>query len=859
MTSLFISHSSQDRGVAEQIRADLHNSGFANLFLDVDPDQGIAPGANWEREIYARLRMADAVLFLGSPASIESRWCFAELAMARSVGKPIVPIVITEPGRHPLLTDTQAMEFQVGVPQATQQLLSHLARHGLDSEDSLDWDPTRSPYPGLAHFDEEDAGVFFGRKREIEALMAKLHSKVREGGSVCVFGPSGSGKSSLVRAGLIPRLRRHDDWLILSPLTPKGDPFRNLARSLAAAAGGGSVTVEIWERLKADGAPALIDLVERLRDASPRATSLLLVIDQAEELVTSVGPEQRGQFLSLLDGLGTNGQGIWVIATIRSEFVTASPDYADLIGMMDDWLPVAALDRSRLAEVIERPATQAGLTFDDGLIARIVEETSGGDALPLLGYTLRQLADHARDGRITASDYETIGGVGGAVGHVADHILEAFQGKDRADAITALLKLVTISDNDEPTRRRTSLARFGDSQRAILKPFIDARLLTVSGERDEPSAFVEVAHEALLRQWRPLREAIDVRRDDVRIRSEVERLARDWDNARRQESYLLRGTRLAQAERLAELDASPFDPPAGEFVAASQDLAERERQEATKREERRRVQEQAAQVQALLPVRPVEGLALAVATVGRSLDALPGELMAPAFAGLHTALGVARERSVLAAHTATVLSVAFAPDGQELVSAGLDRTLRLWTLTEPGRGGQLLARHDDDVTAVAYSPDGQTIASASADQSVRLWSRSGALLHELPHPERINAVAWSPDGTAIVSAGADRTLRLWDPTGRQLGGPLTGHEDDVTAVAWSPDGTTIVSAERRPDPATLGPHRPPARRATDRTRGRRHRGGVEPGRNHDRQRQRRPDPATLGPHRPPARTTVRRT
>ena len=793
MTSLFISHSSPDRGAAERVRDDLLDAGFVNLFLDVDPDQGIATGANWEREIYARLRMADAVLFLGSPASLESKWCFAELAIARSVGKPIVPIVITEPGRHPLLTDTQAMELEIGEPQATRQLFKHLARHGLDPEDALGWDATRSPYPGLEPFDEQDAGVFFGREREIKALMEKLHSKVRQGGWVCVFGPSGSGKSSLVRAGLIPRLRRHADWLIVPPLTPKGDPFRNLARSLTAAAGGGLATIEVWNRLKEDGASALIDLVERLRDANPPATSLLLVVDQAEELVTTVGPEQRGEFLSLLDGLGGNGDGIWVIATLRSEFVTASPDYADLVGIVDDWLPVGALDRSRLAEVIERPATRAGLTFDEGLIARIVEETRGGDALPLLGYTLRQLADNARDGHISVSDYEAIGGVGGAVRHVADQILEAFQGEERGDVIAPLLKLVTISDNQEPTRRRTSLARFSDRERAILQPFIDARLLTVSGERDEPAAFVEVAHEALLRQWPPLQEAIDVRRDDVRIRSEVERLARDWDNAGRQESYLLRGTRLAQAERLAELDASPFDPPAGEFVAASQDLAERERQEATKRQERRRVQEQATQVLALLPVRPVEGLALAVATIGRSLDALPGEPMAPALAGLHTALGVAREREVLAAHSATVMTVAFAPDGQELLSAGLDRTLRLWTLGEP-RGGRLLARHDDDVTAVACSPDGQTIASASADQTVRLWARSGALLRELPHGKRVTAVAWSPDGAAIVSASADRTLRLWDRDGRQLGPPLTGHDDDITAVAWSPDGTTIVSA-----------------------------------------------------------------
>src|SRR3954447_11615537 len=237
MASVFVSHSSRDRAVTERVVARLRTAGFAALFVDFDPEQGIPAGRSWERELYAQLRKTDAVVFLASEASVASSWCLLEVGLARSLGRPVFPLRLQPGVALPLLADVQWTDLSDAAP-GLDRLLAGLHLAGLDPADSFAWDPTRSPYPGLVPFGPEDAAVFFGRQPEIGRLMELLTPTLQRGTGrfVAVVGPSGSGKSSLLHAGLLPRLARLPGrWLVVPPLWPGSRPTGALAGSPARA------------------------------------------------------------------------------------------------------------------------------------------------------------------------------------------------------------------------------------------------------------------------------------------------------------------------------------------------------------------------------------------------------------------------------------------------------------------------------------------------------------------------------------------------------------------------------------------------------------------------------------------------
>src|SRR4051794_32850611 len=237
MASIFVSHSSQDQAAAEPVVARLRAAGFAALLVDFDPEQGIPAGRNWERELYAQLRRSDAVVFLASEASIASRWCSIEIGLARSLGRPVFPLRLQPGVALPLLADVQWTDL--GDTEAgLARLVAGLRSAGLDPADSFAWDPDRSPYPGLVPFAPEDAAVFFGRQPETHRLLELLTPTLQRGPGrfVGVVGPSGSGKSSLLHAGLLPRLTRQPErWLVPPPLRPgrraRRDPGAGVGRA----------------------------------------------------------------------------------------------------------------------------------------------------------------------------------------------------------------------------------------------------------------------------------------------------------------------------------------------------------------------------------------------------------------------------------------------------------------------------------------------------------------------------------------------------------------------------------------------------------------------------------------------------
>ena len=311
---------------------------------------------------------------------------------------------------------------------------------------------------------------------------------------------------------------------------------------------------------------------------------MLVVIDQAEELLTRSTAHEQHAFLTLLNGAMDEDSPLWVVATIRSEFLSTDPRRAGLAEAIDKSIVIEPLNRTQLAEVIARPAQLAGLEFEPGLVERMVEETEGGDALPLLGYTLHELYERGGHvGRITAGDYDALGGVVGALQNRANKLADELGRRGLGDLVLpTLTRLASVTGKEQPTRRRVQRSVFSDEELVVVDAFVDARLLIsdqdpgdqISGEGGE--ATVDVAHEALLRLWPPLREAIEADRASLRLRAELERETADWNQGQRDESYLLRGGRLTTFDQWASEHDRELDPLEREFLQASQALATRE-------------------------------------------------------------------------------------------------------------------------------------------------------------------------------------------------------------------------------------------------------------------------------------------
>ncbi|MFI0243038.1 NACHT and WD repeat domain-containing protein [Streptomyces sp. NPDC016845] len=607
------------------------------------------------------------------------------------------------------------------------------------------WDSAQSPFPGLEPFTEDDAAVFFGREREVADLVGRLHPAVpgRAHRFVTVVGPSGSGKSSLVRAGLLPALaRRRAPWVVAAPFAPGADPIGALEGRL--------------DRLTA-GRPALV------------------VVDQLEELFTLAGPEERAAFLAAVrDGLRRDPR-LWFVATLRSDFLTEflESGFAELVRAP---AVIGALGRGEVREVIERPAEEAGLSFAPGVVARMVDDCGGGDALPLLAYTLQELYLRAGGTGRTVSEemYRALGGVAGTLSAQADRIAA-----ELADApVTAtLLQFVTV-DRSEATRRRVRRADLTEQEQEVTDAFVAGRLLTSDG------GTLDVAHEALFRQWAPLRQAVATHAEKLRRRTELERWAHDWEQAGRPDSYLLAGGRLDAARTWQAEDGR--DPLITVFVERSirKDRATMERV----------ADAVAARVLESVDRAPEPALLAALAAV-EECAATPGAVQA-----LHTALGVSRLRAVLRGFARGASGATWSPDGRQLAVSSDDGSVRVWC---PDREDQpvVLAGEGAWMQAVAWSPDGRRLAAGCRDTTVRIWSTGTwaelAVLHHAAavgdREEGVGAVAWSPDGSRLASAGSDCAVRIWNTDSYTGTAVLRGHERMPWSVTWSPDGTHVAS------------------------------------------------------------------
>ncbi len=515
--------------------------------------------------------------------------------------------------------------------------------------------------------------------------------------------------------------------------------------------------------------------------AGGHSAPVLLVIDQAEELLTRTGEQERTAFLALLRAGLREDPRLWVVATLHSEFLTGFliSGFADLF---QNLVAIGSLERAALVQVIEGPAAQAGLTFDAGVVNELVDDTGGGDALPLLAYTLQGLYLRVGPGgTVTAEDYRQLGGVAGALSQQADKVTAELHTADvSAPVLATLLKFVTV-EGTEPTRRRVQRSTLIDAERRVIDAFVAARLLTSDAEGDD--AVVEVAHEALFRQWPPLRQAIEARADDLRQRAELERWAQDWVRSGRKDSYLLRGERLEIVEQwaAAQGDLRVELPLVHEFL---------DRSGRSDRAALERLSESVAR-RALASVDhdPELGILLALAAIE---ECAPTPMAQRA---LLTALTASHVCGVFRDHDDVVRGVAWSPGGRRIATVSHDRTARVWD-AEAGAELAVLRGHDDWVEDVAWSPNGRRVATASGDRTARIWdTQTGAELAVLRgHDDVVRGVAWSPNGRRVATASHDRTARVWDAEAGAELAVLGGHDDWVRGVAWSPGSRRIATA-----------------------------------------------------------------
>ncbi|OJF12114.1 hypothetical protein BG844_22440 [Couchioplanes caeruleus subsp. caeruleus] len=702
------------------------------------------------------------------------------------------------------------------------------------------------PYRGLASFEPEHAEWFFGRETLTAQLIERLATAYEAGGGMqVVVGASGSGKSSLLRAGLIPAVRHGklagDGWSVRL-FTPGRSPLDELAAQLAAATG---LPAE-------DVASDLRDRPTRAADhahrADPDRHRLLLVVDQFEEIFTNcLDGAQRQAFVTALCAAAERGPALVVIG-LRADFYAPLLRHRELVAAVcAHQLTVTPMADADLRRAITEPARKAGVEVTDGLVELLLSEVGSGgpgdgptrtpDAavLPLLSHALLATWRHSRDRRLTVADYREVGGIDRAVAASADEVYAEFDEHQRHLARQVFLGLVHIAADAPDTRRRREWAELvtecdGSTGQVteVLDRFVAQRLITVDADR------IQLSHEALLTAWPLLRGWLEIDRAGMLTRRHLVEAATTWQREQRDPAALYRGARLAVARDWAQRSGAPaLSPVARDFLAASvsRELAE---QHADRRRTRRLRQLVAgltvlfllATTMTVLAVRAQristqqrdEAVSRQVAEEVHLLrgdnPALANQLSLAAYRLARTPQARGALLSSFAApyfirltgHTGYVHAVKFSPDHRLLASASSDRTVRLWDTTHPHRPTlrAALDAASDYVSSVAFSPDGATLVTTSADRTVGLWdvrdpSHATRITVLTGHADAVNQAAVSPDGRTLATASSDRTVRLWDVTDRRHPRPLatlTGKRA-MFSVAFSPDGRTLAAGDER--------------------------------------------------------------
>jgi transcriptional regulator with XRE-family HTH domain len=703
------------------------------------------------------------------------------------------------------------------------------------------------PYLGLVPFEERDAQLFYGRDELADQLVRRLAERLDGAGILLVAGESGSGKSSLLRAGLLPRLAAgalgpgSERWP-RRVIRPTASPLRELAMHLAEMAGADPVSVYRSLSAAPDEAPMLAEQAARTatgRGADPEADGpagaaagapprLVLVVDQFEELFTvgedaDVDAAERKAFVTALHAAATIPAGprrlppALVVAAVRADYLGRLIAYPPLKAALDAGLfTVGPMSEAELRLAVTGPAAEAGLVVEPAVVEAVIAELRDGaggglvsGVLPLMSQAMAATWERREGNELTLRGYRRAGGVADAVNRGAQAAYDALTRSQQDAARLVFTQLTLITPDGRFTRRRcrrVDLNSRGTQMAADIDTVIGAfsarRLLVLGEDR------VEIAHDALLQAWKQLRDWLADGQLDRALYSQVVTDATTWDSNSRDSSYLYRPGRLATIDAAAArwLGAPARYPPLPATSEAFLGAAHQAARHATRR--------QRSLIAGLLAL-----TVIAISAAGIAVRDAASASRQAANASRQHAIALSRQ---LAAESLS------ADSANPLTARRL--AVAAWRVFPTGQAGSVLANllmeqqqrgilpgnpAGQGVSAVAFSPDGKLLAAAYGDGYVRLWNPAtgqavGAPLPAGTGPEGVFSVAFSPDGKFLASSGDGSTVRLWNPATRQAVGTLpvdTGQVEGRTTVAFSPDGKLLaiagdIGTVRLWDPAT---------------------------------------------------------
>ncbi|MFD5245607.1 hypothetical protein ACFWIW_13730 [Amycolatopsis sp. NPDC058340] len=693
-------------------------------------------------------------------------------------------------------------------------------RGGVDDSPVAPLNGESVPYIGLAAFGPDDAVRFFGRER----LVGKLVARLSDQRFLAVLGASGSGKSSLLRAGLLPALGEGSVTMLM---TPGSRPLQECAVQFGAALGlaAGGLLTELT------GHPRNLGLAARQLVAD-REGDVVLVVDQFEEVFTLCqDADERAAFLAALVTATTEPESrTRVVLGIRTDFYTHCARHPELVeAMQDAQILVGPMSTEELRQAISRPAIDAGYRVENALVSRLVADATGQPGvLPLLSHALLETWRRRHGNTLTLTGYESTGGIERSVAQTSEHTFTSLSEHQQRLANQIFLRMTALGEGTEDTKRRITREEVDADDpdvAVVLDRLASSRLVTLDDNG------IEIAHEALIRGWPRLREWLAEDREGLRVHRQLTEATDAWESVGRDDGWLYRGARLSIARDWAGEHESALSQRERRFLEAS--VAIENQEQAVARRRTRRLRQLVALLAVLLVLATAamvyavraeqtataqRNSALAQKVAGQAIEmrmtnpALAAQL---ALAAYRVDPSVDTRGSVLAmfespystrvrGHGHRVNATALRGDGQVMVTGSWDQTAKLWDIKNPHRPSELatLTGHTGNVNSVSFSADGGAVATAGWDKTARLWNVAdpakpgpGVLVGE--HPGRVNAVAFSPKAAVLATADGEGTVRLFDV--RDLAKPvlaatLTGHTGNVNGLAYSPDGRTLVSA-----------------------------------------------------------------
>ena len=567
MALVFISHSSIDNEKIKKIAEEIENNGFENIFLDIDEEAGIKAGEEWEKRLYTEIKRSHAIIIALSPAWLESKWCFVEYTQARALGKEIIPIIIDhgEDGNvNKWIADNIQKSDLTKDENVLKRVIARIKEIALGTQKGFKWDRDRPPYPGLISFEKEDAAVFFGKDEDTVAGIEKLNAMKNKNFPklLNIVSASGMGKSSLLKAGILPKLELSyaKRWSILPVLRPNKRPLYEFAKLLARYLKKEQQYKEIYMVLQGEEyKERLDDILTDIELSSSQEVSILLPVDQAEEFYSIADQKEKERFFEVLNYLVEQKENFFTIWTLRADYLKEfqTDKNTKTIQKYEEIFSLTPVSKEQIASIVKEPAYVAGIDIDDKLVEKIKEDIKTTDALPLLALCLHELyLKHGGDGRLTLSDYQSLADdketnpIENIIKIKADEAIARYmQDKKKIKALKEAFipHLVRVNSKNEYVKKPANLNTLPENAKDMIEVLVKARLLILKADNNETT--IEISHEALMRKWPLLLSWLKEEHEFLIGKSQLEMALSEWEETedKKKDKALLGGIRLDKA------------------------------------------------------------------------------------------------------------------------------------------------------------------------------------------------------------------------------------------------------------------------------------------------------------------------